>query len=498
MANYFYDMIPAEELAVYKYIPTMSEFLEKIRSYGDNPAVTEGEKTLSYSQLCDEVALRRDYIYSLNLPKGSHIAILDANSLNAIELFLAITSAGYVAMFLPASLPTPAIVGCSMKFRFAALFAREEFIPRCEGVKCPVYSAATTGSKMAPAAEGIQKADPCAIFFTGGSTGAPKGAILSHGAYLRGCYNGGFAPGNVLCCHTTICILPFSHVFGAIKSMGSQLYTGTHLYTCEDMKATIGRIPFIKPTFLTLVPGLAEMLLGIAKMRGKEFFGGRLKFIISGAANVPPRAIKAYQEYGIDLMGGYGLTESANFVSGNIDILTHPTSVGKVYPEQEHKIVDGELWLKGDCVFSGYYADPEATAAAFTEDGWFRTGDLVSFDQDGFLYITGRIKNLIILSNGENVSPESVEEPFYKFPYIKDAIAREEKDGEDSVIALYVLPFMPALEGKSPEEIKALMEDTVQKVNAQAPTTHRVQKMYIRTEDFPRTGSLKVDRNKIA
>lgn len=498
MANYFYDMIPAEELAVYKYIPTMPEFLEKIRAYDDHQAITEGEKTITYAQLYDEVALRRDFLYSLGLPKGAHIAILDANSLDAIELFLAITSAGYVAMFLPASLPTPAIVGCSMKFRFAALFAREEFIPRCEGVKCPVYAAGTTGSKAAPSATGIAKADPCAIFFTGGSTGAPKGAVLSHGAYLRGCFNGGFGPGKILACHTTICLLPFSHVFGAIKSMGSQLYIGSHLYTCLDMKATIGQIPFIKPTMLTLVPGMAEMLLGIAKMRGKEFFGGRLQYIISGAANVPPRAIKAYQELGIGLLGGYGLTESANFVSGNIDVVTHPTSVGKTYPEQEHKIVDGELWLKGDCVFTEYFADPEATKAAFSEDGWFRTGDLVRFDEDGYLYITGRIKNLIILSNGENVSPEAVEEPFYKFPYIKDVLVREEKEGEDAVIAIHMLPLMPAFEGKSQEEITAVMEDTVAKVNAQVPTTHRVQKIHVRFEDFPRTGSLKIDRNKLA
>ena len=87
--------------------------------------------------------------------------------------------------------------------------------------------------------------------------------------------------------------------------------------------------------------------------------------------------------------------------------------MGQIYPEQEYKVVDGELWIKGDNVMIGYAGNPEETAKVM-EDGWLKTGDLVKFDEEGFLYITGRIKNLIILSNGENVSPEELEEYFYK------------------------------------------------------------------------------------
>ena len=99
--------------------------------------------------------------------------------------------------------------------------------------------------------------------------------------------------------------------------------------------------------------------------------------------------------------------------------------------------MDGELQVKGDNVFSGYYKDPEKTAEAFTEDGWFRTGDLMRIDEDGFLYITGRIKNLIILSNGENVSPESLEEPFYADPCVRDAMVKED---ELNVGRIFVAP----------------------------------------------------------
>ena len=156
--------------------------------------------------------------------------------------------------------------------------------------------------------------------------------------------------------------------------------------------------------------------------------------------------------------------------------------------------MDGELQIKGDNVFSGYYKDPVRTAEAFTEDGWFRTGDLCRFDDEGFLYITGRIKNLIILPNGENVSPESLEEPFYADPCVRDAMVKEDDLNGAKVIAVEILPFMPAFDGKTPEDIHAYMQALVDKVNATLPTTHRILKMTVRTEDFKRTGSMKVAR----
>ena len=111
--------------------------------------------------------------------------------------------------------------------------------------------------------------------------------------------------------------------------------------------------------------------------------------------------------------------------SGNLSMELHPTSVGCQYPEQEMRVVDGELQVKGDMLFDGYWKDPKATDAAFTEDGWLRTGDLARIDPDGFLYIVGRIKNLIILDNGENVSPEEVEAFYYRSNLIRDCLCSE-------------------------------------------------------------------------
>ncbi|MBR5905283.1 MAG: AMP-binding protein [Bacteroidales bacterium] len=495
MSEYFYNMLPKEEFERIPYLPTMGEFTDWFtKEYADLPALSNQVDTISYKELGDRVARRRAFILGLGLPKGAHIAIFDRNSQDAIELFLAVTSAGYVAMNFPASLPAPAVAGSCAKFDIAAIFVRDEFMALTEGLQgVKVLPAGSIADAGAPSVT-VDPDSPAAIFFTGGTTGMPKGAVLSHRALMRGNYNAIFKPGKVIGLHRYIAILPLSHVFGLIAGTMGCFYTGNLIFTCEDMKATIGKLPVIKPTILVIVPGICDILAGLVKMYGAPFLGGSLRMIISGAANVPPRLVDIFTKLGVEFCFGYGLTETANLTSANADAVTHPTSIGKIYPGQETKVVDGELWIKGDNVFSGYYKDPVRTAEAFSEDGWFRTGDLVRFDDEGFLYITGRIKNLIILSNGENVSPESLEEPFYADPCVRDAMVKEDDLNGQTVIAVEILPFMPAFDGKAWDEVVAYMNALVAKINAGLPSTHKILKVTVRTEDFKRTGSMKVAR----
>ena len=495
MSNYFHDMLPKEEFERIPYLPTMGEFVNWFtREFADMPAVSDQTNTTTYAEFGKRIARRRAFINGLGLPKGAHIAIMDRNSQDAVELFFAVTSAGYVAMNFPPSLPEMAVVGSCMKFDIAAIFVRDEFKPltaKLQGVK--VLSTKDMAETEAPVAD-IDPESPAAIFFTGGTTGSPKGAVLSHRALMRGNYNAIFKPGHVIGVHRYIGLLPLSHVFGLIAGTMGCFYTGNLWFTCEDMKATVGKLPVLKPTVLVIVPGVCDILAGLVKMYGPQFLGGSLRMMIVGAANVPPRLVSIFSKLGIEFCFGYGLTEGANLTSANADAITHPTSIGKIYPGQETKIVDGELWIKGDNVFSGYYKDPEKTAEALTPDGWLRTGDLCRFDEDGFLYITGRIKNLIILSNGENVSPESLEEPFYADPCVRDAMVKEDELNGIQVIAVEILPLMPAFEGKPWEEVEAYMKALVDKINATLPSTHQIRKITVRTEDFKRTGSMKVSR----
>lgn len=496
MGNYFYDMLPAEEMSQLSYIPTVPEFVTWIeKKWADRPAISNLTETYSYKEFCSRIARRRAYLNSLGLQKGDKVAVFERNSIDAVEMFLAVTSAGYVVIMLPSQLPQPAVIGSCMKFGVKVLAVRDEFKAIAEGAPCKVIPSSAMAEEEAPVAE-IDKNEPAAIFFTGGTTGAPKGAVLPHRSLMRGSFNGIFAPGSQIAGDRYIGLLPLSHVFGLIRGTMSVFYTGAQWFTAEDMKATIGKLPVIKPTKLVLVPGLCEILCGLAKMYGPQFLGGQLKMIIGGAANVPPRLIEEFGKLGIALLAGYGMTEGGNLTSGNADVVERPTSVGKIYPEQEIKIVDGEIWMKGDNVFLGYYGNPEATAECMTEDGWLKTGDLGHFDEDGYLYIDGRIKNLIILSNGENVSPESIEEPFYKCYALKDCLVKEDTLDGEQCIAIEILPQMPAFEGKPWKEVEAFFKKLVDDVNATLPTTHRIRKVTVRQEDFKRTGSLKVARNQ--
>lgn len=500
MGNYFFDMIPAAEKEQLNYIPTVSEFLTWIeKQYADAPALSDPDRVnvFTYKEMCDRIGRRRTVYARLGLKKGAKVAIFDRNSIDAIESFLAVISSGLVAINLPAQLPEPAVVGSCRRFDVEAIIVRKEFAPMCgqmESLGIKVIPADELADEYTPVAN-VDKEDTAAIFFTGGTTGAPKGAVLPNRALMRGSFNGCFQPGSVIGGGRYIGILPLSHVFGLVRGTMSVLYTGNEWVSCEDMKGTIGKLPRIQPTGLVLVPGICDILYGLTKMYGTQFLGGRLKTIIGGAANIPPRLISEFDKLGIDLLVGYGMTEGANLSTGNKDVKTHPTSVGKAYPGQEFKLVDGELWIKGDNVFTGYYKDEANTAAALTPDGWLRSGDLARIDEDGYVYIVGRIKNLILLPNGENISPEEIEEPFYADSCVKDALAKEGELNGAPCIEIEILPQAPAFAGKSDADIEAYMKNLVDRINAQLPTTHRISKMTVRKEDFKRTGSMKVARN---
>ena len=496
MTDYFKSMLSAEELAQVKYIPTIPEFVNWIENkWRDLPALSDTVSTVTYGQMCETVARKRALLNNLGLKKGETVAVLDGTTPDAVEMFLAITSAGYVALMLPSQLPAPAIAGCCMKFQVKALAAGKAFMETVKGVPCKIFDIADCADAPAPAAE-VDRNDPAAIFFTGGTTGAPKGAILPHRALMRGALNGAYAPTPRLGCHVYAHVLPLSHVFGIVCSMLSVLFIGAQWTACPNIKDTISKIPAIRPTCMVAVPGICEILAGLVKMYGPQFLGGRLQYIISGAANVPPKLIAEFDSFGIKLFEGYGMTEGANLTSGNIDVKTKPTSVGKIYPEQEVKVVDGELWYRGDNTFLGYYGEPEKTAETLTEDGWVRTGDLVRFDEEGYMYIVGRIKNLIILSNGENVSPESIEEPFYKCNKLRDCLVGEEDVDGRKVIAIQIYPRMEEFANTPWEDVEKYFQGVVDEVNATLPTTHRVMKMTVRKEDFKRSGAMKVLRNQ--
>lgn len=496
MKNYYYDMVEPGDLDQIQYLSTIPQFLEFISNqYSSLTALCEKKAELSYKELIARIKRRISFLDGLGLKKETNIAVLAPNTRNAAELFLAIPSAGFTVMMLPVGLSEKELSGITRKYDIVALFAEKECISKTVGVSCPVYQADSIGD-MEAEFEKVQKQTPAAIFLTGGTSGMPKGAVLSHAAVMRGAFNGVFGPGHVLK-RRYMAMLPFSHVFGSIRGLLSCLYTGSTVFLYSDLKGAIMEIPIIRPTTLVLVPGMMEIIVGIARLKGREFLGD-LRVIISGAAPVSPRLMQECAAFGIKVCPGYGLTECANLTSGNVDADEFPESVGPVYPGQEVKIVDGELYIKGDNVMLGYYNDPEATKKVFS-DGWFYTGDLAEFreyKQEKFLVITGRVKNMILLPNGENVSPEELESIFYQNALVKDCLVSQMTINGNLVIGIEILPFMPAFADCTADEMEIRLQSVVDEINTQLPTYKRISKLVVRTEDFKRSRAMKILREQ--
>jgi long-chain acyl-CoA synthetase len=253
-------------------------------------------------------------------------------------------------------------------------------------------------------------------------------------------------------------------------------------------------IAAFKPTILVMVPALAEMALNLSAQFNRNMLGDDLKTIICGAASVAPYLVKAYHQNGIALLPGCGLTESANLVSGNPESLRLSDSVGLMFPNQEYRIEDGELWLKGTNIFTGYIGEEEE---AFTEDGWFKTGDLARVDEDGFLYITGRIKEIIVLPNGENVSPAEVEARFNALDFVQDSQVFEDQNEQGKpILALEIVPRQAVLATKGAEDAKSYMMQELEKVNRSLQGYQQVNRIVIREQDFERSPSMKIVRYK--
>ena len=487
-------MDPAEVAKLKQYDSVSAMWTDVLTKFADNVAIEDEGTQYRYGELETAVAGLRGTLNEKGLKRGERVGLLAENSVDFVIGFLAITTLGGVAAVLPAHLEERAVMGCSMKFGLRMLVSTPALSAACnlaaEKLGLPVVS--TKDRADAPAqAVPCEGKEPCTIMFTGGTTGQSKGALLSNEAVMQGVFNGYLGCKGVFGARYLL-VLPLSHVFGLIRNLLTSLSTGSDLFICRNNKDMFRDVAMFRPTVMVIVPALAELALSLSKKFGKNMLGPDLRYIICGAAAVPPYLIEEYHKLGIALFPGYGLTESANLVSGNPLNLEKPESVGIPYPNQELRIVDGELWIRGKNVMEGYVGgDGEG---AMTEDGWFKTGDLARIDEDGFLYITGRIKEIIVLPNGENVSPAEVETRFLECNLIQDCQVFEDLDGQRHVLALEVVPRAAEMAKLPKEEAgKTLMEE-LQAINAKLPEFQRVSRITVRDSDFERTKSMKIVR----
>lgn len=469
-----------------------------VATYPDVVAV-DGKQRLTFAELDAAVAKYRTVLRAKGVAFGDKVGIYIPNNADFVKAFLAVTTLGAVAVLLPPHLDKATVFGCSMKFALSALIYDEALAENTALVqeRNPGVVLVPADASADEATDGVdvQTDLPATVLFTGGTTGRSKGAQLSHRALLRGTKNGCYGIKEVFG-QRYLLVLPLTHVFGLVRNLLTSLYTGSTIYICANNKDLFKDAAVFKPTIMVLVPALAELALNLSKQFGRNMLGSDMKTIICGAATVAPYLVKEYEKMGIALLPGYGMTESANLVSGNPEALAHPESVGYIYPGMDYKIVDGELWLKGVNMMDGYVGEPEENAVAY-EDGWFKTGDLVKMDENSLLYITGRKKEVIVLPSGEKVSPAELENKFYEIDAVQDCLVYDKTSADGSwQLVLEVLPRAAVLKSQSINDVEKYVKERVAEINASLPSFERINKVIVRETDFVRSPSMKILRGQ--
>ncbi len=343
-----------------------------------------------------------------------------------------------------------------------------------------------------------------AIIYTSGTTGKRKGVMLSSDNLLS---NVTYPEFEMVDEEVYLSVLPMHHVFCFSADYFKPLLDGFTVCLNGDI-GNIGRsLQAFEPTTMRAVPMICETLIRKVAILHKRFpeltprqaaekvFGKRFKWVAVGGANVPPALIDEYAKYGIKVYHGYGMSETSPKITTGYVGEENKYSCGKVIRSIfDVRIEEGEIQVKGKSVMLGYYKMPEETAAAFTPDGYLKTGDLGRFSEDGdHLYITGRLKNLIILSNGENISPEEIEKKFADEKLVKEIVVSAEGDR----IVAEIFPDTEYAQVMGIDDVEAYLNEKVKQANKGEKTEREIAILKIREIPFPKTTTGKIKRTVV-
>lgn len=378
------------------------------------------------------------------------------------------------------------------------------------------------------------------LLFTSGTTGKAKGVMLSHKNIVTELM---VAP-TIFTLNPWdryLSILPLHHTYECTCGFLMALYKGSSVAYCEGLKYITKNLKEAQPTMMLGVPALYEKLYSTIwkniRKQGKEkllkrlikvnnvtkkigidmgkvlfkqileVFGGRMKTMICGGAAINPDILNGIRDFGINALQGYGLTECAPMGAFNPEDCPNARSVGVPFPGLEIKTINhneegiGEICVRGDHVMMGYYQMPEETAAVLDEDGWFHTGDLGYIDKEGYTYLTGRKKNVIITKNGKNVYPEELEYLVSNIGFVEESFvfSHDSERADDTIIAASVKVDKEAVSEilgteYTDEDVKKLLWGEIDKINEDAPPYRKVKKLILRKTDFVKNTSQKIVR----
>ena len=528
-------------------------------SYKTSPLSDEIIK-VSFNQVRDNCRALGTYAHISEL-SGKTVAIVGGTSYPWICSYHSLMAAGCVTVPIDKNMVSDDISGMINKAKCEAVFYSElddkldhirencptvkYFVSLIDGAKnaesdLEFSELLAKGNREIEAGNNIYldyEIDPdklASIVFTSGTTGKGKGVMLTQTNIVSDMTNGTYL---FTITKKTLMALPPHHTFGSTVIFVGHLALGCEVYLSNGIKYFQKEMKEQQPSHLVLVPLFVETLYKriwataeksgqAAKLRNAiklsnslrktgidlrktlfksvtSNFGGKLEMVICGGAALNQDIINFFDAIGVTILNGYGITECAPLISCNRNKLQKNGSVGIPIIGEEVKIAEpdengeGEICVKGSNVMMGYYEDPEATAKVFDEEGFFKTGDYGKLDEEGWLYITGRLKNLIIFSNGKNVYPEEIEAEVSRIYGVNEVVvyAGESKTNPSKeVIVAEIFPDFEALKDKGIDDVKKYFTEEVRKANANMISYKAVGLVKIRDTEFPKNTSRKITR----
>lgn len=553
---------------IYTPAKNMKHYISMIGAKGDKTLYryyTGKDITdMSYGTFYSKVMALAAEFDALGL-KGKKVAIVGETSYQWVATYIAAIGAGATAVPLDKELATDNLVGFleiseaeaivyskSFNQKFASLTENpgtiRYFIPmesdgNVSDNVIPFDNAVDAGKKI----EGYELPDTedmnrlATMLFTSGTTGTSKCVMLSE-KNICASLNAACECVEFFYDDTIVSVLPLHHTYELCCMLAGMNY-GMTICINDSLKKVLKNFGVFKPTGLVLVPlfvntmykkifseaekqgklGALKFLIKFSRcmrkigidMREKLFrsvrapFGGRLNKIICGGAPLNPEMVRVFDEFGICICEGYGITECSPLVSVNPYFAEKEGSVGPAVnscvvridasgEKSESGYDMGEILVKGNNVMLGYYNNDEENAKVFTEDGYFRTGDIGYMDNDGYIFITGRKKSVIVLENGKNVFPEEIEEYLENIESIAESVVvGRTNDSGEVIVTAVVFPAYDKFNGADEAEIEEKIKHDISQLNRRLSTFKQVRDVEIRTEEFEKTTSRKIKRHLV-
>lgn len=532
---------------------TLPSLLENsIKFYGENIALSYvNEESFTYNDLNSEIEKIKKVLIGQGITKGDKVAILSRNMPNWGVTFFAITSIGAIAVPLLPDFHKDEIQNIIEHSEPKGIFVSKLMYPKIEHLPVNlletiiytddfeiVKTKSTTENSNYKNNFIVEESDLASIIYTSGTTGKSKGVMLTHKNIVFDAVQS-LSVERVKQNHRFLSILPLSHSYENTLGLIVPILQGASVYYLEKPPTPNALIPAmqkVKPTHIFSVPMIIEKIYrnqvlpkftnskilailyklsfvrkALNKLAGKkllETFGGELEFFGIGGAALDPVVEKFLREAKFPYAIGYGLTESAPLLSGSNPKTSKFKAIGPVMEGIEIKINnadpktgEGEVWAKGDNIMKGYYKEPELTKDVLTHDGWLKTGDLGYFDKDNFLFLKGRIKNMIVGASGENIYPEEIESVINNFRYVLESIVVEKKGKLVALVHFNYEELEKQFQHfkeeavdyarKKAEELKIELQDYV---NSRVNKFSRIHSVVPHTVPFVKTATKKIKR----